>query len=185
MKENDGRASRRKTNRQLVYGGGIVLVLLIVGWKWADSQDPSDDPNHLRLLRQAKKHAAATRRGGKETPHEYDEAKVIQRVLDGDLQLIDVTVEEKELLRAPQNSYAGVYGKFCRLDWSRRKVDPSAGTCVCVCDCVFVEGTKDRQYLEGGTHNSLLHHPYISLIRSYLSCYSSDVPAFGGRISRL
>ena len=177
MKENDGRASRRKTNRQLVYGGGIVLVLLIVGWKWADSQDPSDDPNHLRLLRQAKKHAAANRRGGKETHHEYDEAKVIQRVLDGDLQLIDVTVEEKELLRAPQNSYAGVYGKFCRLDWSRRKVDPSAGTCLCACVGSPVSG-------RGHTRFPFLHHPF-SLIRSNLPCYSSHVPAFGGRISRL
>ena len=102
---------------------------------WADSHPP-DDLNHLRLLRQAKKHAQQRRNhqgGGTDSQgHEYDEAKVIKRVLDGDLQLIDVTAEEKELLRAPPNSYAGVYGKFCRLDWSRRKVDPSAGTCVVV-----------------------------------------------------
>jgi hypothetical protein len=136
MKENDGRASRRKTHRQLWYGGLILGGLfLFVAWKkWDNSLDQYDESNHLRLLRQAKKHAERRHHdGGNDNnsngDQEYNEAKVMKRVLSGDLQLIDVTVVEKELLRAPSNSYAGVYGKFCRLDWSRRKVDPSAGMC--------------------------------------------------------
>ena len=80
-----------------------------------------------------------------------DQAQVIKEVLAADLQLVDLTVVEEELLRAPANSYAGgkycrhilsfalhiyspfipppnqVYGKFCKLDWTLRKKDPSAG----------------------------------------------------------
>jgi hypothetical protein len=120
MKENNGRASRRKTTRRLLYGGvgaTIVAALLLLVWNKLD-EDPPPNP---RLLRQARKHAMLHHL------HDKDEAQIMKEVLAGDLQLIDVTVNEKELVRAPENSYAGVYGKFCQLDWSRRKVDPSAG----------------------------------------------------------
>jgi hypothetical protein len=126
MKENDGRASRRKTTRRFLYGVGLVAVALAVimlRTHWAD-----DDPaTNARLLRQARKHAMLKRHNQRNQDNDMDKAQVIKGVLAGELHLIDLTVEENELIRAPSNSYAGVYGKFCELDWSRRKVDPSAG----------------------------------------------------------
>ena len=57
-----------------------------------------------------------------------DEATLIKEVLSAHLELVDLTVVDKELARSHPNSYDGVYGDFCVLDWSRRKKDPSAGT---------------------------------------------------------
>lgn len=96
-----------------------------------------------RLLRDPKGAAAAMAAGlagSEKSVHQFrhalhkqfsgsnknDEAQVLQDVLAAKLQLIDLTVVEEELLRAPANSYAGVYGKFCKIDWTVRKKDPSA-----------------------------------------------------------
>lgn len=59
---------------------------------------------------------------------EKSEEEVLRQVLAAELQLITLVFMEEEIIHAPKNSYDGVYGKFCKLDWTHRKRDPSAGT---------------------------------------------------------
>lgn len=142
MKGNNGRAARRKTaKRYAMVGSGIVVGVFLLCWMGVlpvplggSGKEPSG-----RLLRDPRGGRHARDEAVGETAHQFrhsyknqfgdhkDEAQVMKEVLAADLQLVDLTVVEEELLRAPPNSYAGVYGKFCKLDWTLRKKDPSAG----------------------------------------------------------
>lgn len=159
MKENDGRAARRKTtHRLIVLGSGALgcLVLLGVTGRFlsplmrggAAARHSSHGLRDPQGGDQDAAAAAATAAAPPASAHAFrralhnqfglgnllgknkkkDQAQVMKEVLAADLQLVDLTVVEEELLRSPSNSYAGVYGKFCKLDWSLRKRDPSAGT---------------------------------------------------------
>ncbi len=133
MKGNDGRAARRKMiHRWLIVGSslaGLLLVLRLTGVIPFDrSHEHGSSRGSGRLLRDP--HAENARQFRHALHHQFsdkDEAQVLQQVLAAELQLVDLTVVEEELLRSPTNSYAGVYGKFCKLDWTIRKRDPSAG----------------------------------------------------------
>ena len=155
MKGNDGRAARRKLIRRAwMVGSSLVgiIVVLWVGKAILGTQNhhfyyPYDGvASSGRLLRDPRRAAAAVMNRAGESAHQFryslhrqfsgsnkmDEAQVLHDVLAAKLQLIDLTVVEEELLRSPANSYAGVYGKFCKVDWTIRKKDPSAGT-LCMC----------------------------------------------------
>ena len=56
-----------------------------------------------------------------------DEAQVLEMILSAEIHLVDLHVEQEEVMRSPPNSYAGVYGSFCQLDFSIHKKDPSSG----------------------------------------------------------
>lgn len=76
--------------------------------------------------------------GLQKTPTANDDKKLswdYNRILAADYHLIDIQVtSDRDLRNAPVNSYDGVYGVFCQLDFSRHKEDPSAGT--------YVHGTQ-------------------------------------------
>lgn len=57
-----------------------------------------------------------------------DEDDVLQDIIDAKLHLVDLKIIDEELEAAPRNSYAGIYGSFCKLNWEMHKRDPSAGT---------------------------------------------------------
>lgn len=128
MKENDGRAARRQSTQKLLTGVGLaavaLLLLMVLGRRGGDETTRS---NGARLLRDTSNYQKIKQLHRSHHNSDEDDAQVMKQVLAGDLQLMDMTVKEQELIRAPPNSYAGVYGKFCKLDWSRRKRDPSAG----------------------------------------------------------
>jgi hypothetical protein len=56
-----------------------------------------------------------------------DEFEVLEMILSADIHLVDLHVDQEEVMRSPSNSYAGVYGSFCQLDFSIHKKDPSSG----------------------------------------------------------
>ena len=143
MKGNDGRAARRKLIRRgLMLGSSLLglVTVMVVARKILVAQNPASSYGSSgRLLRDPGRRAggAGSARQFRFSLHRQfsgsdkeDEAQVLQDVLAAKLQLIDLMVVEEELLRAPSNSYAGVYGKFCKIDWTLRKRDPSAGTLV-------------------------------------------------------
>jgi hypothetical protein len=153
MKGNDGRAARRKTSHRFavvaagIMGGLILLCVLgVLPVPFGAASSGDGEPYRkkaARLLRDPTGHhhdggEAAAGPSSKKTARQFrnsyqnqfdghDEAQVLKKVLAAELQLVDITVVEEELLRAPANSYAGIYGKFCTLDWTLRKKDPSAG----------------------------------------------------------
>lgn len=61
-----------------------------------------------------------------ESPDE--ELKLLNDVLNGRLHLIELEVVKEEMDRAREDSYAGVYGSFCRLNFAAHKANPSSGT---------------------------------------------------------
>jgi hypothetical protein len=56
-----------------------------------------------------------------------DEIRLLEDVLEGKLHLINIMGVEEELVRSSENSYAGVYGRFCRLNFAVHKENPSSG----------------------------------------------------------
>ena len=158
MKGNDGRAARRKRIRQgLILGSSLLglVAVMVVARKIFVAQNPS--LNYPYGYYGSSSSGAAAAGGAADSARQFrfslhrqfsgsdkeDEAQVLQDVLAAKLQLIDLMVVEEELLRAPPNSYAGVYGKFCNIDWTLRKRDPSAGTSVVALRCFTVAVTSD------------------------------------------
>jgi hypothetical protein len=159
MKGNHGRGARRKQTRRIliIVGGGFVvlviglMLVLGVGGGGGDSNRRSlsqpaasengnnknlrDTPwsktqNQLTRIRDAAQEQASQFR--KDLLDQFarkDEGEILDMVLQAKIHLVDLHIVEEELLRAPSNHYAGVYGSFCKLDWNLHKQDPSAGTC--------------------------------------------------------
>ena len=63
----------------------------------------------------------------------FFKAEILEKILSAQYNLVDLHVVEDEVLRSPANSYAGVYGSFCELDFSQHKEDPSSGTYGNIC----------------------------------------------------
>jgi hypothetical protein len=144
MKGNSGRGARQKVGQQLRWlcGGclGLVVVLMVLGrgTGTGGSINPKQlCENQRQRLRQAAQGAAqsiweasqATQDQAKELQsglsnqfaRKYEGELLELVVLNAKIHLIDLTVVEEELLRAPPNSYFGVYGSLCKLDWKLHK----------------------------------------------------------------
>jgi hypothetical protein len=153
MKENNGRAARRKQARRMIWlAGGSLTVCALILWLSSSSSSSFNSNNSNNSINNNKKQlrdtptsrarqsllnpqvTAASEKGAKFRKDltaqffDHDEGELLQDVLTGKLHLIDIEVVEEDLLRAPANSYAGVYGVFCKLEWELHKKDPSAGT---------------------------------------------------------
>ena len=159
MKENDGRAARRKLNRQLVIvfstcALSVIVIALLGGFSSTSgsggvgttnvsqklrkaSEDyivgkMTDPLNRRRYRRRPSPNAvddgSNNNEEGEEGGGDYaDKAKIMAKVLKAELHLVDLSIKEDEVLRSPSNSYSGVYGIFCELDFSKHKEDPSSG----------------------------------------------------------
>lgn len=173
MKENDGRAARRKLNRQLLIvfstcALSVVIVALLGGFSSTGSGGGSNvsqklrkasedyivgkmtDPlNRRRYRRRPSPNAIDGEEDEEGEGGDYaDKALIMAKVLKAELHLVDLSIKEDEVLRSPSNSYSGVYGIFCELDFSKHKEDPSSGTCtlcsydnirkrfLCICDLI-------------------------------------------------
>jgi hypothetical protein len=55
-----------------------------------------------------------------------DEVTSLEDILEGRLHLVDIMGVDQEVQRSPAHSYAGVYGKFCRLNFAVHKANPSS-----------------------------------------------------------
>jgi hypothetical protein len=143
-KGNDGRGARKKITWQLlwIFGGFLLLIIVLsflgVGGRsninqLRDTNVSPDTPvskarEHLERIRNAgQEQASKFRNDLKDQFSEKNEGKLLESVLSGHMHLVDLHIVQEELSRAPSNSYAGIYGNFCHLDWSLHKKDPSAG----------------------------------------------------------
>jgi hypothetical protein len=71
-----------------------------------------------------------------------EEHRLLEDVLNAKLHLMDVYSVQEEVERAPSNSYNGVYGSFCRLNFKLHKENPASGTYL-VWKCSSEEGQCD------------------------------------------
>jgi hypothetical protein len=56
-----------------------------------------------------------------------DDLEQLQPLLSGQVHLVDVFSNSNKMAEAPANSYSGLTGEFCRIDFDQHKKDPSLG----------------------------------------------------------
>ncbi|CAB9506936.1 HSPB (Heat shock 27kDa) associated protein 1 [Seminavis robusta] len=117
MKENDGSAARRKLGKKI----GVVLLVFVISigclymldQKYSNANEEQTDRQSL---------FSKLRRRRLKKPMGRD----AERILAADLNLVDIEVVSRELRQAPSDSYAGIYGIFCKVNWAAHKKDPSS-----------------------------------------------------------
>jgi hypothetical protein len=138
MKGNNGRAARKRWAQQLIVAGGVCLcfgVILFVRTTSIRQKVTAIDQQLLRVPGQNKLMMNIQDKARKfrkdlhisyNTP-QLDEAEMLEKILEAEINLVDLEVVEEELLRAHPSSYAGIYGHFCALNFEVHKNDPAAG----------------------------------------------------------
>jgi hypothetical protein len=136
MKGNTGKAARKRWTQQLIVTGGVCLcVSAILFVRSLGQKDTDARPQQLRESAQdifknkIQDRARKFHEGLHEsyTKHQFHEAEMLEKILEAEINLVDLEVVEEELLRAHPSSYAGVYGYFCELNFDVHKKDPAAG----------------------------------------------------------
>ena len=120
QKGNKGRGAAR---RRLKFLGAIFLLLVcLLGVVHLCFPQRSHEASR-GLIR----HATKLRRKieGKSAKFTYKEQ--VDLILEGKLNLVDINVDRRALASAPEDSYDGIYGVFCQLNFDVHKNDPSAG----------------------------------------------------------
>ena len=139
MKGNNGQAARKRMLHRFMVGGGVCLcigALILV----SDLLSSSPSPSSQRLLR------SETVEKVKESAHKlqnkaqkfrkdlhklhrehYNEAEMMEKILEAEIHLVSLGLNEEELERSHPSTYAGVYGNFCKLNFAAHKKDPAAG----------------------------------------------------------
>ena len=149
MKENNGHAFRLRQAKRMMWLGGSMFVCSLVVWYTVHSSSTGGGGGSIigsgggsRLLRDM---AAAPRNfvansgnNGEGTAaqefrrklsqqfEDETEVELLEKVLAGELNLMDLYVVEEDLDRSPSNTYNGVYGMFCNINFEIHKRDPSA-----------------------------------------------------------
>lgn len=126
MKENNGNAARRKLTKKLSIVLSIFSLLIgslvIADTKYADNPMGGRRQSLFNKIRGAKRGGGSVR-----TPV----SKEFSRILAADLHLIEIDSDSRELRRSPADSYGGVYGTFCKLNFKAHKEDPSSSKYMC------------------------------------------------------
>ena len=126
VKENNGRAARRKSLRRLgvvaaVAVAGLFLVVTVISSR--HSQSSSRSKPLAQRLRSLADHAVNVR---PQTTWTSDTDALLQEIVQAKLHLVDIRTDTASLATSSGSDYQGMYGAFCRLDWSIHKQDPSA-----------------------------------------------------------
>ena len=140
MKENNGRARREQLTRKLCLV--FFAFFCVIGALFA-LEHGMDDPDAIynnvggrqrkNLWQKMRKRQTRDREHMAVSDRSPNDDKKLSwefnRVLAADFNLIDLQVTSESALRnAPANSYDGVHGVFCQLDFAKHKEDPSSGT---------------------------------------------------------
>lgn len=96
-----------------------------------------------------------------------DEAAFLEDILEGRLHLVDIIGVEQELERAPLHSYAGVYGKFCRLNFAIHKANPSSGK--------LIRSVEKGRFQDDRPHGNCLNDVRFSVVPN---ASANDPPCF-------
>ena len=162
-KGNDGKGARRRVTNQLLFMTGCVVVFVVGFLCLSGRQEEANASRGGRGLRDSKGQQGRKGRPGRGRgaadaeesmdPHEREvryrrylidqfespeeELELLDDVLNGKLHLIEIELVGKEMERASEDSYAGVYGSFCRLNFAAHKANPSSGTSNYRGNCIF------------------------------------------------
>ena len=121
QKGNTGEGAAR---RRLKFLGAIFLILVcILGFVHLCFPQRSHAASR-GLMR----HAVKMRRKIEGKPAKFSHKEQVDLILEGKLNLVDITIDRRALSRAAEGSYEGIYGVFCQLNFDVHKNDPSSGT---------------------------------------------------------
>ncbi|GKY96347.1 hypothetical protein MPSEU_000594400 [Mayamaea pseudoterrestris] len=143
LKENNGRAARRKTMHRIGWIAVAFLVVLIILFKPFGGGSKAEEHRQRRqeLAQRLRKfaseavnanpiHAMQQKLGSHDSSGtnawKSDTEEVLEQIVQARLHLVDIRSDTSSLSTAAKGDYSGVYGSFCRLDWSIHKQDPSA-----------------------------------------------------------
>ena len=146
MKENNGRAARKKFTRKLstvlcVFLGAMGILLALEhqftsrnnnnnnnngAYEMEDGMPKKKRMSLWNKLRKGGKQKAKSMLKLSEAATVHRTSQEFNRILLADLNLIDLEVDNRELRNAAEDSYDGVYGIFCKLNFQVHKDDPSA-----------------------------------------------------------
>ena len=142
LKGNDGRGARRQTQKKLIVLSTCLVTVLLTVWLLQNNSNKSVASQGFLSASSAvarfKEHHL--RREGRSLPiingavspaaqHGITQSQ-LDRILSGELHLVEIRVDDEELKAsfsgsADISSYDGVYGTFCKIDWSLHKSNPS------------------------------------------------------------
>ena len=133
MKGNTGKARRQRTQRQILAIVASFCLLIVLLELMGYGKIGKASRSKLRQSYQGSKAKFQDRfsqmkagRGGRSSNDDLDESQILEMILSAEIHLIDLNSKPDEMMKAPSNSYAGVYGTFCKLDFDLHKRDPSS-----------------------------------------------------------
>ena len=133
MKENDGQAARRILVKKL----GVVLMVFMILIGFLYMIDQRYEGIHGGSAQGAARQSLFNKlRQRHRTNYEFQRNIEMRPeytlILSAELTLVDIEIVRRELQRSStfheEESYAGVYGIFCKVNFAVHKKDPSAGT---------------------------------------------------------
>lgn len=137
----------------------FVVLLMLVHVLLPDSRLDTRVMHHAKQLRQkgatvgaiasaaaaaARKHSNKKAKGNNQQQQRstFNKHEVAELIMRGKLNLVELHTKHGELADAPEETYDGIYGTFCRLNFAAHKEDPSSGTYIiyfCIeFVCVFI-----------------------------------------------
>jgi hypothetical protein len=191
MKGNDGRAARRHLLRRLglvlgTFGVCLsILVLLGVGggrFRQRKRRFALFDMGFRSQSEKKQQHAFKL----DTTPLIANEQQVEQMILEASLHLVDLEVDYEELAYSPSDAYAGIYGRFCPLNFAAHKKNPTAGTTTQVCYGNQARARRMPKIKRSiiCSSNSSSHLPVcVASLSSFLITFSTHVSRFGRCVS--
>lgn len=123
MKENNGRGARQKFWKRcfaftvlacLCYGGVVINDV---------RSKKRGRKTFLGRLFRGRRNRFSTKRVRALLP---ENKKEYEPILSAKLNLVDIDTDRRKLRGAPEDSYDGVYGTFCKINWKVHKEDPSS-----------------------------------------------------------
>jgi len=88
----------------------------------------------------AKKHSSQKQPQRRRTK-DYTKPELEEFILSGKLNLIEIRPDYRKLEAAPKDSYDGIIGVFCRLNFDAHKEDPSSGMFFGFCLFLFMSSS--------------------------------------------
>jgi hypothetical protein len=83
---------------------------------------------HHKKLRPQDKMVPPVKSGGiNRYRSQFTHRQALDLIVSGKLNLIDLEFDQREMAKADDDTYEGVYGIFCKLNFTAHKADPSGG----------------------------------------------------------
>ncbi|CAJ1961351.1 unnamed protein product [Cylindrotheca closterium] len=139
MKGNNGQAAKKRMLHRFMIGGGVCLICIgalalvstgLVAGNGGTSRQLLRSDNVERVKEGVHKLQDKARKFRndlhKQHHEDFNEAEMIEKILEAEIHLVSLGLNEEELSRSHPSSYAGVYGHFCKLNFAAHKKDPAA-----------------------------------------------------------